>query len=342
MAASVVVVMLLWHQAFNLLLSANDQMYGTEMPLMWEVQECLRLLFSETLGIPFQFPSIVFWTYVEIVLIYVVLFASGISFLLRNEERFRKLVKKVWGGIRGFFKKLPGRFLRMDKIYLLSFVACTLTLILVTYLCNVYIMGEYADRYLFFLMPIIIVILAGGIYQILKRFIKKRKWLNIVSAVLLIGVMVLNHVIAPTSYLFPRFCEGPRIEELTKDAHVILVPTNPYHLVYYSPILRESASFFMVPARESMEAREKIDQLEETDKPVYLIVSNVSFLDEAYERDENLVLGEDEIPAEEAMTCGYKVSQLTEEYSKISWATKCEFIQAEWSFLGVLSVYQLR
>lgn len=339
MVLSVVTLMLLWPQSVQLFLE-RDELYIAQMPLGWEIRYCVLLWFREATGIPFRFPSIVFWTYMESILIYVIIFAGAIAFLLRKETYFRKFVKKVWNRGKHFFQSIPGRVRKMNKCYLLCFFSCIITLVIIAKLCNIFVMGIYADRYLFFIMPALTVVLIEGIYLLLKKIIKKKRVLNLVFGIVLTAGLVSNHLIDPSGYLFPRNCEGETIEELTKEANVIMVIDSDWKMVWFAPLLLDSENFFAVAARDVMEVTKELEELGEGKKPVYLIVQKDAFLPEDWERDESLP--DDILANEEILTYGYKISDVVTQYSRMTWSTECTHVQDEAAFVGELSIWKLR
>lgn len=335
MALSVATVFLLWHQAVNLLL-AKEPLYGMEMPLWWEIQYCVKTWFSEVAGIPFQIPDLYIWLYLLLILFMTAAFMAAAAFVLRKETFFLAFKKKTFCRL----KKNCGKLVHSDKLPLLSFAACFLTLIIVAKSCNIFTMGVHSDRYLFFLMPPLAAILIWGVYRLLKVGLRTKACLyGIFSLILALG-MIENYVEAPPNYLFERGCDAPTIAERTKGANVIMIVPDKFHLVYFSPSLLETEHFYVMTAEEAVESAMVLPAPPD-DKPVYLIVSkHRSFLPEDYVRDENVPEGK--TPIEEVLSCGWKVSDLLQAYSQLNWVTTCTELQEEESFLGKLLVVRLR
>lgn len=340
MALSVVVVMLLWPPAAEMF-AGRDTIYRAQMPLRWEIEVCLQLLIREATGVPFQVPSAVFWAWVEAILIYAAIFAAGIGFLLRKNSRFRALAGRVVHGIRPFFRELPGRLRRTNKFYVLCVPVCVGTLIIIADICDIYSMGIFSDRYLFFLMPVVSVLFLSAVSSLIRKCVRGRKRL---AAVLFAGVLVIsllsNHVLDTEHYLLRRQCDGAPIEELTRDANVILVPWANWRLAYYAPLLLDSKNFFVVRTKESMDVMEELGALTDIDGPVYLIAESKKFRPEDYVKDESMPDGERTVA--EMLTVEWKLSELVQEYAGLGWATRKEFIQEEQSFVGKLSIWRLR
>lgn len=340
MALSAAVVMLLWPSAVEMFVG-QDSMYSMQMPLLWEIQQCMILLGWESTGVPFRTPSAVFWTWMEIILLYAGILAAGIGFLLRKNDRFRAFIRRTAHGIRLFFRELPGKLRRMNKFYVLCVPVCIGTLIIIADVCDIYIMGIFSDRYLFFLMPVVSTLFLGAASWLTRKCAGGRRR---VAAVLFVAVfaaaLLYNHRLDINRYSFQRGCDGPTIGELTADANVILVSQVNWKLAYYASQVLDSKNFFMVRADESMDVLEELDALADTDRPVYLIAERDRFRPEDYARDETM--SDEERTVTEMVTVEWKLSELVQEYAGLGWATRKEFIQEEYSFAGNLSIWRLR
>lgn len=335
MALSVTTVFLLWHQAVNLLLT-KEPLYGMEMPLWWEIQYCVKTWFSEVAGIPVQIPDLYIWLYLLLIIFMTAAFAAAAAFVLRKEPFFLEFKKRIVRELKKRCRKL----LCSDKFPLLCFAACFLTLIIVAKACNIFTMGKHSDRYLFFIMPPLAAVLVYAVYRLLRKGLRTKACLyGVFFLVLTLGI-IGNYVGAPPNYLFERGCDAPTIAERTKGANVILILPDNFHLVYFSPSILETEHFYSMTAWDAVDSAASLPAPPD-DKPFYLVVSKYrNFLPEDYVRDEYVPEGK--IPMEEALSCGWKVSDLLREYSQLDWVTMCTELQEEESFLGELLVFRLR
>ena len=204
-------------------------------------------------------------------------------------------------------------------------------------------MSLYADRYFFFIMPFITLILGGQICWLIQHLLHKKEMQQIV-AVSLCGVLLFmeHNVLTPSWYLFQRQCDGPQIEELTKDTDVILITSDVWKLTWYSSKLRNVSQFCAVLAGNCMtdDTLNIINRLED-DKPVYLVFETDKFRDESWDTSkskENAGVKTNE----EILTLSYKKSEVVNQIAKAIWAKEKKFIQKENSFAGQIEVWQLR
>lgn len=341
MAASVGIIFLLFPPAIHMI-SGGNSIYAMHMPLIWEVKTCIQLLFNESLGIRVYFPDAVFWTIFKFVLTILAILIGGIFFLLRNESWFRKKVR------RGFFKikltllQFPRRYKACNHLYLLFFLAGFATLVIIAKIGNILMMGVYVDRYLFFLMPILMTMVACILYKCIQRLFKTKKQIicRTIFSCLLLAMLIINHIFYPYNYRFTRSCDATPIEELTNDASVIIVTSADWRLTCYTSMLRNSKNFYATSIDSFMESLDDVDRLENSDTSVYLILETDTLRPEDWVRDESLAESKKDIV--ETLTSSYTLKDIENQMSLLSWSTQQTFLQTEDSFNGLLNVYRLR
>lgn len=342
MLQSVIITIIVWPHTLDLILTRN-QMYAAQMPLLWEINFSMLLSVEESTGIPFRIPDIVFWTYVKFIMIFLIIIAAGVSFICRKEVWFQNAMKKGKDRAVKAVKWIRNKVRYGEKISILLMLTVFLTIVIISYYCNIYVMSLYADRYFFFVMPFITLILGGQICWLIQHLLHKKEMQQIV-AVLLCGVLLFveHNVLTPSWYLFQRQCDGPQIEELTKDTDVILITSDVWKLTWYSSKLRNVSQFYAVLAENCMtdDTLNIINRLED-DKPVYLVFETDKFRDESWDTSkskENAGVKTNE----EILTLSYKKSEVVNQIAKAIWAKEKKFIQKENSFAGQIEVWQLR
>ena len=204
-------------------------------------------------------------------------------------------------------------------------------------------MSLYADRYFFFIMPFITLVLGGQICWLIQHLLRKKKMQKIVAVLLCGALLFMEHnVLTPSWYLFKRQCDGPQIEELTKDADVILVTSEAWKLTWHSSKLRNASQFYAVLAKNCMTdaTLAAVNRLEDL-KPVYLVFETNKFRDETW--DESKSKENEGIKTnEEILTLSYKKSEVVNWFAKANWAKEKKFVQKENSFVGQIEVWRLR
>ena len=344
MASAAITVFLLW--PYDLEKFTTPSLYGAEMPYIWEVKYCLQCVFNETLGIRIPFLNPLRKAILLVIFIYALIIISGICFILRKNSRFKNFIRSLYTSTILWFKKLPIRLQKMNKLYLLFTFTWITTLLIIAKTCNIFIMSVYADRYLFCLFPIVsslfVCILFKCIQYIHMRHFKKNRIFTVVSlALTLVALIIINHINYPCNYLFERNCDDPVISDIVKDSNVILVTKAPGNLPYYPPLFLDTKQFFVTSPFDDIDATlESMNRLNDTSSSVYLIAETSIFLSEDYQRNESSE--KDTYDLEGALSCQYKLSEFLDKIASCKWVTELKYIQTEDSFKGPLAVYKLR
>ena len=343
MLLSVGTAIIIWPHTLDLLLTRKE-MYVAQMPLSWEIKFAMTLSVEESTGIPFRIPDIVFWTYVKLIMIFLIIIAAGVSFICRKEVWFRKALKKGKNIVIKAGRWILNKIQHGEKIIILLMLVAFLTIVVISYYCNLYVMSVYADRYFFFIMPFVTLIFGGQVCWLLQHLLYNKNIQKIVTVMLCVALLFVEHnVLTPSWYLFKRQCDGPQIEELTKDADVILVTGETWKLTWYSSKLRNVSQFYAVVSNDCMveENLQKINQLEDATSPVYLVFETDKFRDENWDalksKEKEGIKTNDEI-----LTLNYKKSEIVNQFAKAKWADKKKFVQKEDSFVGQIEIWQLR
>lgn len=347
MSGAAATVILLWpHDLTNF---TKNNLYGTHMPYLWEVKYCLQTSFNETLGLWIYYPTPVRVAWIVIIAIYLFIIFAGIFFLLRKNNCFRKIIAKIKTSIGTYTKNLPSKFRNWNKLYLIFTFSWIGALLIIAKTCNIFVMGAHADRYLFCLYPILTILFICCIIKLLQiKWFRKIKEIMHIKNLLLVCflsiLLVINHTSYPSGYLFERHSDSPTIAETIKDSNVILVAKTAGNLPFYSPVFSETNQVFVTSVEENIDITiQKLNQLKDTKKAVYVLIEANNFLPENYVKD--LSASENTYTLNnlyETLSCPYKVSEYVERLSTCSWANSCEFIQSESSFKGELQVYRLR
>ncbi|MCI8364668.1 MAG: glycosyltransferase family 39 protein [Eubacterium sp.] len=344
MALSAATVFLLW--PYDIEKFTTPSLYGAEMPYLWEIKYCLQCIFNQTLGIWIPYLNPLRNAIILIAFVYVLILVTGICFIFRKSSRFKNLISQMRTSIAAWLKLIPKKLYNMNKLYLLFSFTWIGTMLIIAKTCNIFVMGKYADRYLFCLFPIVSVLFVGIVYKCiqripLKRFKTNKKipWISVTS--LLIVLIIVNHIHYPCNYLFQRQCDAPPISELVKDSNVILLTKSSGNLPFYPPMFLDSRHFFVSSPFEDIDTTiEAMDKLDDNNSAVYLIAEAAYFLPENYQRDETKP---DYIYDEESMfACPYKLSEYLDKVTTCKWSTQKKYIQTEDSFKGTLVVYKLR
>lgn len=352
MAGSVGIVFLIWPSTIDLLILGASDLYSRHMPLWWEIKTCFQFLIGESSGFLVYYLDAYQIAIFNVSLIFLLIIGTGLSVLFRNEPWFRSFIRKTLQKIKHTFQALPGRIKRMNKKYLLLGISCLSTLIIIAKVSNIYLMGIHFDRYFFFLMPVTTALFVGVSMKLFRVVFKKFSTVSrtcLIIAFTLTGLMI-NYIYFPCHYIFPRNnANRPNIETITKDANVIIVTLNNWHLVCYSTLLKDCRNFYAVNTSVCMDSLDSINELDDpSDSPVYLLVEQTFLRPETYEENtsnsimESTNVPDNMKPVNEVLSFGFGMSDIVDKISTAKFATMCKFITKESGFTGVYNVYQLK
>lgn len=342
MLLSAGIYLLIWPHAIHLIFSSSE-MYAQHMKFIWEIKACLQFLIGESTGILILYPNPYTIAVFNVCLIFLAIIIAGVSFLCRNESWFRHLVRRSHLGIKHFFRRAPKRFKKANKMYLFLFLACFFTLVIIAKVSNIYSMGIYFDRYIFFLMPLATLIIVGLLSKILFRLVRKaRKGFRAAFILTLICCcFMINQIYFPCHYLFPRNNDKIRTEELIKGANVIVAVSNDWQIVCYSTLLRDSKQFYMLNIGSLEESLDSIEDLNgPSDTPVYLIVEKNKLRSKDWKKDENAPEGL--VPIQDVLTFEYTLDDIVNKISSFNFTTTTKYVATESGFVGEYDIYQLR
>lgn len=352
MAVSVGIVFLIWPYTIDLLTRGASDLYSRHMPLWWEIKTCFQFLVGESCGFLVYYLNAYQVAIFNVSLIFLLIIAAGLSVLFRNEPWFRSGIRKLLHKIKHTFRSLPATIKRMNKKYFLLGISCLATLVIIAKISNIYLMGIHFDRYFFFLMPITTALFIGVGMKLLRAVFKKfsvTSRTSLLIAFTLTG-LIINYVYFPCHYFFPRNNGNrPNIETITKDANVIIVTLNNWHLVCYSTLLKDCRNFYAVNTGNCMNVLDSINELEDpSDSPVYLLVEQTFLRPKDYEEnteevsEENTNIPDNMKPVNEYLAFGFGMSDILDNLSSAKFATMCKFVTKENGFTGVYEVYQLK
>ncbi len=342
MFISVVTAMVIWPRTFEVFMGSNE-VYNIQMPLLWEVEQSLRLCIANTTGILYEFPSIVFWTYVKWILILGSIVLLLFCFLFRNEKWFCNGIQKIKEKLPIWSEKLWSGLRKANKMYAMFFLVWLGTVIVIAHFCNMYSMGLCGLRYFFFVLPYVSIIYVNIICTVMKKLIRKTKCLRwVMGVVVLLFCVVISHVWMPQAFLFPRESNGVRIENVVKGENVILITDKEWRLTCYTSLAKDVKRFFAVQLDGVMEQIDEISKLPDSTNPVYVIIEEDFAKKEGVERN---VSESDEMSdvlvGEEIFEGVHKVSEILGEIQAGLMRQKRTFIHREKTFMGTVSVWKI-
>ena len=325
-------------------------LYTMHMPLSWEIKFCLSLCFWETgWGIP-PYPTQVTWCILKFVCIFILILLSGFLFLFRKETWLITYCKKIKTSIYTLFKSFPQILIQILCSFWFSLLfTFSLTIIVIAKISNVYLMGIFADRYLFFLMPIFDLCLIKFVYSLLQHITKHIHHTKLLSRTFLTLVLATSLIATQATkaehYYFKRGTSAPTLTSLSNNSNVIVVLNSNYewHYTCYTTLLRNSKKIFVCAPNSNQKLSGLKSALEKlnNNSSVYLIMEKES-LGGAKQNSGSFNINNSDEGLSKLFTSGYTERELLDFFSSCTWCTTSKKIQTEKSFQGELDVYQLR
>ena len=267
----------------------GPSLYGAEikMPFLFDLELSVHSIVGETTGIPSYFPNIITWTYMWIGAIFLLIVFAGVSFVFRHEEKYWNFWKKIGKGIKGFFVNLPHNCRVMKKHIVFLILAIDATVLVIVKLSNIFLMGRYADRYYFYLMPLFVVAAVYVVDKFLAYVLKGKgkKYRTKILCLLTLLCVMMNHILFPFGYTIPTGSDI-KLPELTKDSNVIMVLNDEWQLTTFSSLIRDCNQFFAVLAEHVMDDGmiEKMNSMPDSNgKKTYLLVERDMLMPEEEE-----------------------------------------------------------
>lgn len=210
----------------------------------------------------------------------------GASIPLNNSSYFWLVMRYIFCA---FLLSLPFVYLfrkklnKINWIYIILFISCLLQIGVVAATSDVYGMGYYADRYLFFINPIFIMIIILFVYSFIKVCFRKYKTRQILAIILAFCLFINNvRVITKGSfYYFPTKREGISIEEAAKGRNVVFLDFNSWFLTAMTEKLMYSKEYFMTNIVNYQIFRDAY--LEKMQEGEMILIVNTLYFDSASE-----------------------------------------------------------
>lgn len=342
MVLSAGVYLLIWPYALDII-GNNSEMYAAHMTLLWEIKACFQFLMGEATGILIHYPNTYTVAIFNVCLIFLAIIITGLSFLFRNEPWFRSMKRKSFLVVKRFIKKLPKRIRYSNKFYLILIATCLCTMVIIAKASNILWMGVCFDRYLFFLMPLVTTVTVGIVSKVIFKLCKKARkpFQTALIITLTLNSLLINQFYFPCHYLFERNNDKASIEEITKNADVIVATSDAWHIVCYSTLLKDCKQFYMLNIADCMESLDSINKLDDSsDTPVYLVIEENKLRSKDWVEDKNAPEGM--VPINDALTFEYNIDDIVNEISSADFATMSQYITTENGFVGDYSIYRLR
>lgn len=309
------------------------------LPFYWDFSKCMTLLLKESFGFGWKIERITF-LYAAFALFWFVFFTVAVFILFRNEQWLINIRGKIITWLRDWRTHLKRGIGNCNWFAVICLGTIVSNTVVITRISNITLMGVWADRYLFYMMPVLIGIFMAFVGWICKKTIKKRVAAVLVTAAVMLGFLVCNNIRSGCNYLFKTFSKNPVLTELTFGADCVIVSEAPWKIEWYSSEMMNVNQFAYVYGDRCMDLEELMNEyVYSPQTPVYFMVEKAIFTPEESEQKSQNIMGinvnwVDEDPLYEKDYIKY----LTEN---VDWIDTVEKIDERDTFCGLLNIYRV-
>lgn len=309
------------------------------LPFYWDFSKFMTLLLGESFGFGWEINHITF-LYAAFVLFWPAFLTAAVFILFRNEQWIINIRGKIITWLKDWRTHFKRGIENCNWFAVICLGAIVSNTAVITRISNFTIMGIFSDRYLFYMMPVLIGIFMVFVGWICKKVIKKRTAAVWVTAVVMLGFLACNNIRTGCYYRFETFSENPKLTELTSGADCVIVSEMAWKIEWYSSEMINVDQFAYVLGDNCMDSKGLMNEyVYSSQTPVYFIVEKAIFTPEESEQKSQNIMGlnvnwVDEAPLYEKDYIKY----LTEN---VDWIDNMEKIDERDSFCGLLSIYRV-
>lgn len=308
-------------------------------PYIFDLSACLDSILTETFGVPFNISRMTIIYLAGIVIVLALIFAA-FSFLTREKKLGIIALKKT-----GHYFAWEGRNIRKtwensNFLQLWMFITAIVLVMVTAKVSYVGGMGECIDRYMFPVMPVLILTVVSCFYHFVRHLKGNEKIAILLTVLFCLTFAVLNQFTAKCNYLFKTGADETFLD-LTRGEEVIIVVNPDWHWEWYAVEIREADSCLTIVANRMEEAVTVMEENVPDKEYVYLIAEKTAFPKE----DEEIT----EAPFDQkyndiiySNTLYMKEADFIDLISeKVSWISKVEKMYERDSFCGEQTVYKV-
>ncbi|MDO5155669.1 MAG: glycosyltransferase family 39 protein [Eubacteriales bacterium] len=229
-------------------------------------------------------------------LIYVLILMIPVVFLLRKTKLIQNIKNKLIYCVKNFGsvtkKGIQWILKKINWCYVIIFVTCALQLIVVSETSSVYGMGNYEDRYIFYLSPLFLIVYIGLIAKILKIVfgripkIKNKSKLvtNLSVGLFCLFLIVINLRVGLNSsfYYFSNEKEGYGLEDIVDGQNIVYIEKSSWMLTAMCAWLGNFDEFLLIDDGNYKKFNESYYEKMQ-DKKLYLMVNENDYQNDLLE-----------------------------------------------------------
>ena len=273
MCLSVLVSVLVFPSTFSHLFGYTENGIIKKFPTGWQFRIYLSFLTKDISGIHIAAVKTMALPYTFVGIVILVFVLAPVCFLLRKEEKFKKLVLKIKNrfmfGIKNI-KRIPYTVVALGiSILLYVFVNAKNS--------SIFRMGIYSKRYVFLIYPIYAALVCILLYYLFKFITDKNKARNIIILAMTLGMVLITYHYSSNPFFMKHFEYGVTLEDLGPEADCIAVMSADWVFVSATSELSGTHSYFLTDYASYDEMN--YDR-EDSSHPLYLLLDITNLTDE--------------------------------------------------------------
>lgn len=309
-----------------------------QWPYYWNLTVCLTDVLSNLFGISWKVDYMTFaWLTVLLPSLAVILFA--VWFVCRKESWMHGLLTRIRSWMKHWRENCSRVIHGWNPFLIILFGTAVGTIMIITKICHVESAGGFEERYLFYVMPVVLMELWLLLFYLAGRYLPGKKSRQIVTSLVILSFFIMGQARGTCHYMELLDDAATPLAELTENADVVVVSKFPGVMVWYSQELRDVNSFFYLT--EEIGFDDYIENLNDyepkEDRPVYLIV------EEGACEQEDTIRGISDIApiyqSEISVPEDVLLEQLKEQ---VEWVDDIEFVQQRKPYFDTLNIYKMK
>lgn len=314
-----------------------------QLPFYWNFRTCLSLVLNEIVGVSWRVGKMTL-AWMVVIIPSVIVIVLAVWYVCRKEKWMKRLLQRICEWLKNWKINCRRVLSGWNPFLIFTFIAAVGSIAIISKVSDVESMGILTDRYLFYVMPVILMTLGLFLIYLTRRYLPGKKSQAVVCAVVIVGCMALNQTRSGCNYLQFSGEKEDALSELMEDSDVIIAGTYAWRLEWYCYELRNVHSFFMTEWDGCIQYTEQLNSYKaEKGRDVYLILEEgICPVEKERKGTGNTILGFDNIDLLYRREGAIEVEDyLNYLRSEILWIEDVEYLEDRDTFCGILHIYKV-
>ena len=213
----------------------------TSYPFGMQLRQYLYMLTRDIYGVHILSYANVILESVLVILGGLIIFCIPIVVLVHKETWFKTFLSKS----KNRFKQIGSKRKNFQFTHLALFISILATVLVVSGRSSTFLMGAYANRYIFIVYPLAAAWMAGLLYYIVYLLTMRSKIATVIALVVCIVLAGTTYLMDNTGgYYFRHEEEGKTLTQLEPDSCNVIVVNEDWLTVCFAPELYNTKEFY--------------------------------------------------------------------------------------------------